>query len=126
MAGGATEKADRQALTVRRVVEGQEQSLVLPLEAAVQPEDLIIVREGQRVYVTGEVKTPGRYAYETGSDDPAGADFGRGRDGEGGGQRRQTDPDDGAGGGDDGGPAGCCGLAGGHHPGRPRRATSFM
>jgi polysaccharide export outer membrane protein len=64
MAGGATEKADRQALTVRRVVEGQEQSLVLPLEAAVQPEDLIIVREGQRVYVTGEVKTPGRYAYE--------------------------------------------------------------
>ncbi len=67
MAGGATEKADRQALTVRRVVEGQEQSLVLPLEAAVQPEDLIIVREGQRVYVTGEVKTPGRYAYETGA-----------------------------------------------------------
>ncbi len=67
MAGGATEKADRQALTVRRVVEGQEQSLVLSLEAAVQPEDLIIVREGQRVYVTGEVKTPGRYAYEPGA-----------------------------------------------------------
>ena len=67
MAGGATEKADRQALTVRRVVEGQEQTLVLPLEAAVQPEDLIVVREGQRVYVTGEVKTPGRYAHEAGA-----------------------------------------------------------
>jgi len=67
MAGGATEKADRQALTVRRVVGGQEQTLVLPLEAAVQPEDLIVVREGQKVYVTGEVKTPGRYAYEAGA-----------------------------------------------------------
>ncbi|GMV52051.1 MAG: hypothetical protein NBKEAIPA_02769 [Nitrospirae bacterium] len=67
MAGGATEKADRQALTVRRVVGGQEQTLVLPLEAAVQPEDLIIVREGQRVYVTGEVKTPGRYPFEAGA-----------------------------------------------------------
>ncbi len=67
MAGGATEKADRQALTVRRVVEGQEQTLVLPLEAMVQPEDLIIVREGQKVYVTGEVKTPGRYPYEAGA-----------------------------------------------------------
>jgi polysaccharide export outer membrane protein len=67
LAGGVTEKADRKELTVRRVVGGQEQSLVLPLEAAVQPEDLIIVREGQRVYVTGEVKTPGRYAYEAGA-----------------------------------------------------------
>ncbi|MEB2337869.1 MAG: SLBB domain-containing protein, partial [Nitrospirales bacterium] len=67
LAGGVTEKADRKEMTVRRVVGGQEQTLVLPLEAAVQPEDLIVVREGQKVYVTGEVKTPGRYAYEAGA-----------------------------------------------------------
>ena len=31
-----------------------------------QPDDIIVVAEGQRVYVSGEVKTPGRYLYEKG------------------------------------------------------------
>ena len=30
------------------------------------PDDTIVVAEGQRVYVSGEVKTPGRYLYEKG------------------------------------------------------------
>ncbi|MBA3753540.1 MAG: SLBB domain-containing protein [Nitrospira sp.] len=67
MAGGVTEKAHREDLTVRRLVDGQDQTLVLKLDALVQPEDLIVVREGQKVYVTGEVKTPGRYGYEPGA-----------------------------------------------------------
>jgi len=32
----------------------------------VLPDDIIVVAEGQRVYVSGEVKTPGRYIYEQG------------------------------------------------------------
>ena len=67
LAGGVTEKADREDLTVRRIVDGQERTLVLKLDALVEPEDLIVVPEGQKVYVTGEVKTPGRYAYESGA-----------------------------------------------------------
>ena len=30
------------------------------------PDDTIVVAEGQRFYVSGEVKTPGRYLYEKG------------------------------------------------------------
>jgi len=66
LAGGLTEKADRENLTVRRIIDGHEQILLLKLDALVQPADLIVVREGQKVYVTGEVKVPGRYFYEDG------------------------------------------------------------
>jgi protein involved in polysaccharide export with SLBB domain len=67
LAGGLTEKAEKDQIEVRRVVNGEEQTLLLKHDAKVQPEDLIVVREGQRMYVIGEVKTPGRYPYEPGA-----------------------------------------------------------
>ncbi|HMU56057.1 MAG TPA: SLBB domain-containing protein [Nitrospira sp.] len=67
LAGGPTEKADKEQVTVRRVVDGQERTLLLKLDEKVQVDDLIVVGEGQKLYVIGEVKTPGRYAYEPGA-----------------------------------------------------------
>jgi len=67
LAGGPTEKADKEQVTVRRVVDGQERTLLLKLDETVHVDDLIVVGEGQKLYVIGEVKTPGRYAYESGA-----------------------------------------------------------
>ncbi len=67
LAGGPTEKADKEHVAVRRVVDGQARTLVLKLDEEVQIDDLIVVGEGQKLYVIGEVKTPGRYTYESGA-----------------------------------------------------------
>src|SRR5574340_156832 len=66
MAGGLTEKAERGAFQVLRQVNGHEATVAVGLESLVLPDDIIVVAEGQRVYVSGEVKTPGRYLYEKG------------------------------------------------------------
>jgi polysaccharide biosynthesis/export protein len=66
MAGGLTEKAERGKLTVLRHVSGREESVPVQLETPVQPEDTIVIAEGQKIYLSGEVKTPGRYLYERG------------------------------------------------------------
>ena len=66
MAGGLTEKAEKGVLKVTRVINGREESLPARLETPVVPDDVILVAEAQRLYVTGEVRTPGRYFYEPG------------------------------------------------------------
>ncbi len=66
MAGGLSEKAEKTALKIVRQAEGREESIPATLATLLQPEDTVIIPEGQRFYVTGEVKTPGRYLYEVG------------------------------------------------------------
>jgi protein involved in polysaccharide export with SLBB domain len=66
MSGGLTEKAERGEFKVLRRTNGQEKSLPVKLETPVLPDDIIVAAEGQRFYVSGEVKTPGRYLYEKG------------------------------------------------------------
>ena len=66
MSGGLTDKAERGEFKVLRHTNGQEESLAVKLEAPVLPDDVIVAAEGQRFYVSGEVKTPGRYLYEKG------------------------------------------------------------
>ena len=51
-------------LQLVRIVNNQEEHPVVTLESPVLPEDTIVVAERQRFYVTGEVRTPGRYSYE--------------------------------------------------------------
>lgn len=66
MAGGLTEKAERGTFQTLRRVNGHEKTVAVGLDSLVLPDDIIVVAEGQRVYVSGEVKTPGRYLYEKG------------------------------------------------------------
>jgi protein involved in polysaccharide export with SLBB domain len=66
MAGGLTEKAERDNVHVLRRINGQEETLPVKLESQVLPDDTIVVPEGQKFYVSGEVKTPGRFVYEKG------------------------------------------------------------
>src|SRR2546430_11650737 len=66
MAGGLTERAERGEFRVLRHTKGQEKTLPVHLETLVLPDDIIVVAEGQRFYLSGEVKTPGRYLYEKG------------------------------------------------------------
>ena len=66
MAGGLTEKAERGHVHILRAGKGQEEMLVGKPESLLLPDETIVVAEGQRVYVSGEVKTPGRYLYEKG------------------------------------------------------------
>ena len=49
--------------SIRRTVG---EALPVKLEAPVLPDDVIVAAEGMRFYVSGEVKTPGRYLYEKG------------------------------------------------------------
>jgi len=66
MAGGLTEKAERGVLHILRRVGGREETLPVQLDTLVLPDDIIVVAEGRRFYVSGEVRTPGRYLYENG------------------------------------------------------------
>ena len=66
MAGGLTEKAERGEFRLLRHSNGHEETLPVRLETLVLPDDIIVVAEGQRFYVSGEVKTPGRYLFEKG------------------------------------------------------------
>jgi polysaccharide biosynthesis/export protein len=66
MAGGLTDKAERDNVHVLRRIDGQEEILSVKLESLVLPDDTIVVPEGQKIYVSGEVKTPGRFVYEKG------------------------------------------------------------
>ena len=66
LAGGLTEKAERGGFQVLRQVQGQEERLPVKWDSLMQPDDILVVAEGQRFYVSGEVKTPGRYLYEKG------------------------------------------------------------
>ena len=66
MAGGLTEKAEKGILKMTRLIDGREELLSVKLETPVLPDDVILVAEAQRLYVTGEVRTPGRYFCEPG------------------------------------------------------------
>ena len=66
MAGGFTEKAERDKVRVLRHNEGQEETLPVKMESLVLPDDTIVVPEAQKFYVSGEVKTPARFLYESG------------------------------------------------------------
>jgi protein involved in polysaccharide export with SLBB domain len=66
MAGGLTDKAERDNVHVLRRIDGREEILPVKLDSLVLPDDTIVVPEGQKVYVSGEVKTPGRFLYEPG------------------------------------------------------------
>ena len=66
MAGGLSEKAEKGGLKVVRRVEGREETVPVMLNTALVAEDTVVVPEGKRIYVSGEVRTPGRYLYEPG------------------------------------------------------------
>lgn len=66
MAGGLTEKAERRSLKIMRMKNGQEEIASATPNSPVLPDDTILVSEGQRFYVSGEVKAAGRYLYEGG------------------------------------------------------------
>ena len=66
LAGGMTDKAERSDLQVLRLTKGQEETLRVKLDTLGPPEDIIVVAEGQRFYVSGEMRTAGRYFYEKG------------------------------------------------------------
>jgi polysaccharide export outer membrane protein len=65
-AGGLTEKADKAGMTVIRVNENKLDTLPVELDALIRPDDVIIVAHAQKIYVSGEVKTPGGFPYEKG------------------------------------------------------------
>ena len=94
MAGGLTEKAERGDVHILRAGKGQEETLVGKPESLLLPDDTIVVAEGQRVYVSGEVKTPGRYLYEKGLTVHKALSDGRGPLGEGGEGADQSDAAD--------------------------------
>jgi polysaccharide export outer membrane protein len=66
MAGGLSEKAEKGGLKVVRRIEGREEALSVMLNTVLMADDMIVVPEGKKIYVNGEVRTPGRYLYEPG------------------------------------------------------------
>ncbi|MEP6887926.1 MAG: polysaccharide biosynthesis/export family protein [Nitrospirales bacterium] len=66
IAGGMTDKAEKHDISILRLVNGKEQIFPVKVDSVVLPDDTIVVAEGKRFYVNGEVKSPGRYLYEKG------------------------------------------------------------
>lgn len=66
LAEGFSEKANRDEVVVTRLNGGSLQTIPVPLDAPVLPNDLIIVSQAARLYVNGEVGRPGDYMYEKG------------------------------------------------------------
>lgn len=64
MAGGFTDKAETRKIPVTRSDGGRTEVTTLGAEAAVLPDDIIVVGHMQKIYVTGEVVHPGPYPYE--------------------------------------------------------------
>ena len=66
MAGGLTDKAERGKLQILRRIRGAEETVAVQLDTLVLPDDIIVVAEGQKFFISGEVRTPGRFLYEKG------------------------------------------------------------
>ena len=66
LAEGFTEKANRNEVMVTRRNGGTAQTIPVPLDSPVLPNDLIIVSQAPRLYLNGEVRRPGDYMYEKG------------------------------------------------------------
>jgi polysaccharide export outer membrane protein len=66
LAGGFTEKADSAAVKVTRLSDATVKTMAVGVDEVVYPDDLIVVEsQNRRIYVSGEVKTPGGYLYES-------------------------------------------------------------
>ena len=66
MAGGLTDKAQKGDYHILRSVNGKEENVEVHLDTLALPDDIIVVAQGEKLFVSGEVKTPGRYLYEKG------------------------------------------------------------
>jgi polysaccharide biosynthesis/export protein len=66
LAGGFTEKAETRKIAVTRMVGDRTDTVALGMEAPILPDDNLAVGLMQKFFVSGEVKTPGRYPYEPG------------------------------------------------------------
>lgn len=66
LAGGFTEKADSAAVKVTRLSDATVKTMASGVDEVVYPDDLIVVEaQNRRIYVSGEVKAPGGYLYES-------------------------------------------------------------
>ena len=63
LAGGFTEKALKDRITIKRLVGGDERTFLVKLEDPVLPDDLISIAQARSFYVSGEVKLPGAYPH---------------------------------------------------------------
>ena len=66
LAGGFTEKAETGKIAATRIMGDRTNTMILGMEAPILPDDILAVGQMQKFYVSGEVKTPGRYPYEPG------------------------------------------------------------
>src|SRR4030095_12960606 len=62
LAGGLTEKADKQGLKVTRLTDGRIVTLSIGLDDVIRPNDsLMVATQNHKLYVSGEVRNPGAY-----------------------------------------------------------------
>ena len=66
LAGGFTEKAETRKIAATRVLDDRAGTVILGMEAPILPDDILAVGLMQKIFVSGEVRTPGRYPYEPG------------------------------------------------------------
>lgn len=66
LAGGFSEKASKERVTLTRVINGVSQQFSMRPTDAVLPGDIISVAEYLQIFVNGEVQRPGNYPYQSG------------------------------------------------------------
>ena len=66
LAGGFTEKASKERVTLTREINGVAQQFSMRPTDAVLPGDIISVAEYLQIFVNGEVQRPGNYPYQSG------------------------------------------------------------
>lgn len=66
LAGGFTEKASKERVTLTREINGVAQQFSMRPTDAVLPGDIISIAEYLQVFVNGEVQRPGNYPYQSG------------------------------------------------------------
>ena len=66
LAGGFTEKAETRKSAATRILGDRAGTVILGMEAPILPDDILAVAPMQKFFVSGEVRTPGRYPYEPG------------------------------------------------------------
>ena len=66
LAGGFTEKASKERVTLTREINGVAQQFSMRPTDAVLPGDIISIAEYLQIFVNGEVQRPGNYPYQSG------------------------------------------------------------
>lgn len=66
LAGGYSEKASKERVTLTRVINGVSQQFSMRPTDAVLPGDIISIAEYLQIFVNGEVQRPGNYPYQSG------------------------------------------------------------